>query len=191
MKVNVINEYRIEMELGEEELSDFDVSYETLDYSDVNTRRFLRELAQSARELGVEADMSGRVLIEAFRIRGGCKLCFTFLPPRGKDAPSVKQLVKRDHALFCAAAPEAETLCRFCGTLPEIKESSLFFSGKEYVITLSAEPEELSRCALTAEEFGVRVPENTALALARCRENGTVLFKEDAVKKLRETARLS
>ena len=185
MKVNVINEYRVEMELGEEELSDFDVSYESLDYGDVNTRRFLRELAENAKELGVEADMSGKVLIEAFRIRGGCRLCFTFLPPRSKDAPSVKQLIKRDKAVFCAVSPDMRLLCRLSSALPEIKESELYYEDNGYVLTVSAAPDALERCAFSAAEFGVRIPSDTALTLARCRENGKVLFMENAVNALK------
>lgn len=185
MKVNVINEYRVEMELAEQELSDFDITYETMDYADVNTRRFLRELAENAKDFGVEADMSGRVLIEAFRLRDGCRLCFTFLPQSGRESPSVKQLVKRDRAVFCAVSSDAGALCRLASVLPEDGESALYRAGGVYVLTVSTAPEAPESFAFAAAEFGADIPANAALTLADCRENGQVLYKENAVGELK------
>lgn len=184
MKVNIINEYRVEMELGEDELSDFDVTYDSLDYGDINTRRFLRELADSARSLGVEADMSGKVLIEAFRINGGCRVCFTFLPSRQKDAPSVKQLVKRDVSCVCAVSGGINALCGFGAALPEPQESTLYYDGKTYMLFLFAAPEKLVRCADTAAELNMPLADDPKLCLARCRENGVCLFERGAVRRL-------
>lgn len=184
MKVNVINEYRVEMELEENELSDFDITYDTMDYADVNTRRFLRELAENAREYGVEADMSGKVLIEAFRVSGGCRLCFTFLPCRGKDAPSVKQLVKKDMTCFCAESGDLRTLCEFCVRLNEEPESSLYRARGGYALYLSVSPELLDRCSDTAAEACLDYRRNASFLLARSRENGVCVLEHDAVRTL-------
>lgn len=184
MKVNVINEYRVEMELGEEELHEFDITYESLDYGDINTRRFLSELAANAKELGVEADMSGRVLIEAFRIRGGCRVCFTFLPPRGTDAPSVKQLVKKDMRCLCVMSDDAAALCRLSAVLPKDGVGSRLYRDKSvYYLFLFADPEALRRCGDTAAEFGVRFYGNAEARLASCEENCICLSQKDAVRR--------
>lgn len=184
MKVNVINEYRIEMELAEEELSDFDVTYETLDYGDVNTRRFLRELASSAKNFGVEADMSGRVLIETFRTREGCRVCFTFLPPHGKDTPSVKQLVKKDAACLCITGTDIGVMSRLCAALGKIPESSLYYRGGRYELFLFAGPETLLRCADAAAEYGTEIGTQANLRLARCSESALRLVSSGAVERL-------
>lgn len=184
MKVNVINEYRVEMELGEDELSDFDVTYETLDYGNINTRRFLHELADSARSFGVEADMSGKVLIEAFRTGGGCRLCFTFLPPRGKDAPSVKQLIKRDAALVYEFRGSVAELCGFCAALRVSPEGSLYRVGRDCALFVFASPGELEVCADAAAELGIAFSDCSEIRLAHFRESCECILERGAVKTL-------
>ncbi len=181
MKVNVINEYRVEMELAENELTDFDITYESMDYGDINTRRFLRELAENAKQLGVDADMSGKVLIEAFRVSGGCKVCFTFLPPRGKNCPSVKQLVKKDLTCLCAVSTDVSLLCGYCAGLGYEPESTLFFCGGSYMLFIYSASEMIDRCTDTAAEFGVRFCDNAPVLLAKAREHGVCLAEHNAV----------
>lgn len=184
MKIKVINEYRIEMELCEAELSDFDITYDSMDYSDVNTRRFLRELAQNAKMFGVDADMSGKVLIEAFRINGGCRVCFTFLPSETKDAPSVKQLVKRDISCLFTAEGDIRVLCRFCKALGDFPESSLYRYRDKYCLFIIPDPKNAVFYSDCAGEFGLALFSDGEIFLSRCREYKGCLIEKQAVKAL-------
>lgn len=186
MKVNVINEYRIEMELCEDELSDFDITYESMDYSDVNTRRFLRELAQNAKMFGIDADMSGKVLIEAFRINGGCRVCFTFLPSRTKDAPSVKQLIKKDISCVFIEKNDIDLLCRFCRALGDNPESSLYRCEDRYFLFITLDPEKAELYYSSAAEYGIELLSDARIFLSKCREYNRCLIESQAVKGLAE-----
>lgn len=80
MKINAINEYRVEVELADRELTKLGVSFETLDWDDIETRRALWSILSGVREQGVELSLSGKLLIEAGRLPGGVRLSFTVLP---------------------------------------------------------------------------------------------------------------
>lgn len=94
MEITVKNEYRVEVELTDAELSRLGVSFESLDYGKIETRRALWTVVGELRRQGVEVRLSGRVLIEAGKTETGCRLAITSLPSKTADAKSVKQLVK-------------------------------------------------------------------------------------------------
>ena len=93
MKINPVNEYRIEIELADSEMEQLGISYDDLDWNDIETRRAVWNVLSAARETGIELDVSGRLLIEAGRLKGGCRLCFTSLPRRD-DPPAAKDFIR-------------------------------------------------------------------------------------------------
>ena len=73
LNITVKNEYRVEAEISADEMEQLGISYGELDYSSVETRRFLWSVIEEIRGDGIDVDMSGRVLIEAFDGgTGGC-----------------------------------------------------------------------------------------------------------------------
>ena len=157
MKVNAINEYRVEVELADRELTKLGVSFETLDWSDIETRRALWSILSGVREQGVELSLSGRLLIEAGRLPGGVRLSFTVLPRAG--AQPVMRLVKD-------------------GKTPVLRAASL------RDITAAARALEDPAPAVY-EKNGVYflVPKGTyaPLQLRRAAEFGTLLYSDGAV----------
>ena len=84
----------IEIELTAAELQSLDITYEKLDYANIETRRVLwTVLDEALGTLGREMDLSGRMLIEAQPVGdGGCILDFTVLPDTVTNPSSISRL---------------------------------------------------------------------------------------------------
>ncbi len=78
---------RLEFRLDSRDLSDLNISFDELDYSNAETRRVVWTLIDIARKnLHTDFDLTGRLLVEVFpESRGGCKLCITTLPKVQKN----------------------------------------------------------------------------------------------------------
>ncbi|MDR1734969.1 MAG: adaptor protein MecA [Oscillospiraceae bacterium] len=89
MRIEAISRRKIIVELGEEDLSALDITYDDLDYSSIETRRVIWVILDRVRETtGCDIDPSGQLLIDAmpspaggcilfFTLRGGCSEPFT------------------------------------------------------------------------------------------------------------------
>lgn len=145
MKINTVNEYRVEVELCAEEMARLGLSFDTMDWENIDTRRALWSLVGLMRERGVNISLSGRLLIEAGKLPDGVKLCFTRLPG-GKP----KRLrIKKETAppvLRCETLRDAERAAR---VLPGC---TFYRSGS--AVFLLAEGTYAEARLLRAAEFG-------------------------------------
>ena len=132
--MNVINEYRVEVELAPTEMEDLGVSFETLDWADIETRRAVWSVLGALREYGVALDLSGKVLIEADRGPGGVRLRFSVIPPKGPPF-SAKSFVRNENALLLCSGnrEDARKAARF---FPEAQKR-LYRSGGNYWLLVS------------------------------------------------------
>lgn len=67
------------VELSPLDMNELDITYEEMDYSDIETRRVIWTILEKVREsTGCDVDPSGSLIIEAAAdADGGCILCFT------------------------------------------------------------------------------------------------------------------
>lgn len=81
MKIEAPESNKIVIRLTAGDLSKLHITYEEMDYANIETRRVIWTLLDEARrELGRDIDPSGRMLIEALPAKeGGCVLRFTVL----------------------------------------------------------------------------------------------------------------
>jgi negative regulator of genetic competence, sporulation and motility len=81
MKIEALSDNRITVELTQQDMTELDITYEEMDYSNIDTRRVIWTLLDRAREtLGRDIDPCGRMLIEAVpKPEGGCTINFTVL----------------------------------------------------------------------------------------------------------------
>lgn len=79
MNIHLINKNKFIAELSEKDMNDLDITYEEMDYSNIETRRVIWTVIDKIRETsGCDIDPSGNLLIEAVAdSEGGCVLCFT------------------------------------------------------------------------------------------------------------------
>ncbi len=97
MKISSDNSKNIIIELSPSDLEGLDITFDDMDYSNIETRRVIWTLLDMARiELGRDIDPSGRMLIEATpSIKGGCVLNFTVLSGDSDIMPK-RLLVKKN-----------------------------------------------------------------------------------------------
>lgn len=89
MKIEAPEENKIVVRLTADDMTKLHITYEEMDYANIETRRVIWTLLDEARrELGRDIDPSGRMLIEALPAReGGCVLQFTVLEQEHKPLP--------------------------------------------------------------------------------------------------------
>lgn len=94
MKIEMQSGDKIMVELTDSDMKSLDITYEDMDYGNIETRRVIWTLLDEAkRVLGRNIDPSERMLIEAMPgENGGCTLLFTVLP---FDAGTRKKLVMK------------------------------------------------------------------------------------------------
>lgn len=86
MKIESPNASKIIVELSDEDMTMLDITYEELDYSNIDTRRVIWTILAKARKLlGRDIDPSGKMTIETLPCaKGGCIILFT-VPDMGRD----------------------------------------------------------------------------------------------------------
>lgn len=79
MKINSPNKAKIIVELTCDDMTELDITYENMDYSNIETRRVIWTILDKARlELGRDIDPSGKLTIETIPLeKGGCVIFFT------------------------------------------------------------------------------------------------------------------
>lgn len=98
MKIDSNSEGKITVALSNEDMNELDITYDELDYSNIETRRVIWTLLDKAgQKLGRCISTDSKLLIEVSPAKdGGCILNFTFLPLT--DTKSKKRLVMKKDA---------------------------------------------------------------------------------------------
>ena len=129
MKIEAIGEEKILVALSDKDLTELDITYDEMDYSNIETRRVIWTILDEAkRSLGKSIDTDGRILIEVTPSDdGGCIMCFTTMP--GTDYKSKKKLIMKKEAepiLFKALDHNA-----FLDAIDVLKESADSYRNSE------------------------------------------------------------
>ena len=186
MRIVTVNEFRVEVTLSPEELHEFDITYEQMDYADADTRRVLWTLFSEIRAFGgADLDLSGKLLIEVKReADGSCRVCFTALPQKEGQSASVKQLVKTETEPIVLECADLDSVIRAAAAGRTDAASSLYAQGGRYRLVWQADSEERRRVALRIAEFGeLKTP--PALAAAVCAEHWRCVAPDNAAALLR------
>ncbi len=104
MKIESNGEEKITVTLTNIDMTDLDITYDEMDYSNIETRRVIWTILDKARKtLGKSVDTDGKLLIEVAPLDdGGCVLHFTSSP--ASDYKNKKRLIMKKEAepiLFC------------------------------------------------------------------------------------------
>lgn len=109
MKILAPAENRITIELSARDMDALNITYEQMDYSNIETRRVVWTLLDRAgHELKRDIDPSGRMIIEAVPAgRGGCILKFTLCADgsRAVRTPSIKKGEIPPYTSFVRSTP--------------------------------------------------------------------------------------
>ncbi len=187
MNIILRNEYRVEAQLSLSELNALGITYDELDYGNIETRRVLWLLAEKIRNsCGFGINFSGRLLIEVIKENENCfRICFSELSDKTSDEKSVKQLVKSENTPVVAEFEDIEAIISGLNFLENADGSSLYEKDGKYRLVLSVSQSEKQKLFLRLQEFSEILPE-PLLENARCEELWNCIVKNDAVKKLTE-----
>lgn len=186
MKIETPQDNKIIVELSAQDMSELDITYEEMDYSNIETRRVIWTILDRVRHaLRRDIDPSSRMTIESVpTAEGGCVLFFT-VPPQLPEGGMRQVLhIRRDAAyLLCLLdTPDALFRCaeRLRDCVRPLPESRLFLWQSQYVLLLQS----ASRlCRMILAEYGAVCTENI-LPAAVLREHGKLLANENAIEKL-------
>ena len=136
MNIHKADANKFIVELSPLDMNELDITYEAMDYSTIETRRFIwTVLDQAGKALGRELDPSRRMIIEAVpKAGGGCVLNFTMLDGR-RAGITQKQILKKQSQSFICEFDSLDALYRAAGGLSSLEampESSLYKSGEKF-----------------------------------------------------------
>lgn len=186
MIITLRNDYRIEAEFTKDELSEYGITYEELDYGKIETRRVLWHMLDDIKKKsGADLGFSGKMLIEVMKENGEKYLfCFTRLS-HGDDAKSIKQLVKSENPPVCTEFADFEDMLKAISHMSFGKVCSLFEKDGKYRMLTETSTYEKAHFTDTLSEFGVCLSEPLRKK-AECLEHWNCLIESDAVKVLSE-----
>ena len=187
MNVLVKNEYRVEVELSAGELEHYGLTYEEIDYKNIETRKLLWSLTEEIRiSCGVNVKLSGKLLIEVIKEKeGSFRICFSSLSA-ALDAASVRQLIKSSSVPLIAQFSDFEELLCAVRALDKELESRLYESNGRYRLVVSADESAKEAVIFSLCEFCELYESNEAQA-ARTEEMWSLLIYPFAVKTLTES----
>lgn len=98
MKIESSGEEKITVALSSEDMRELDITYDEMDYSNIETRRVIWTILDKARlSLGRSVNPEDRLLIEVSPLEnGGCILSFTAFPPSDSKAKK-RTVMKKDN----------------------------------------------------------------------------------------------
>ena len=186
MKIEAPEENKIVVRLTADDMTKLHITYEEMDYANIETRRVIWTLLDEARmELGRDIDPSGRMLIEALPAReGGCVLQFTVLEQEHKPQRHLTMKKSRTPIVYEFTSAQrlldaAENVRRL-NALPA--ESELYRQEHCYrLIVSSEESSDLLEIALS--EFGAPCARGE-LPAAFTREHWQSICKSNALEQI-------
>lgn len=185
MKIEELTDSSIIVELSRDDMESLNITFDEMDYSDVDTRRVIWTILASARRrLGRELDTSGTLTVEAMPQKtGGCLLLF-FTDASHVELPSARRrlLLRSKPFVICEFANSAALYAAAERLLLSglLLSSELYSNGSEYRLLLSP-CTQLTRDILC--EYATRFSENP-LACAHTREQWKCLAASGALEAL-------
>ena len=141
MKIKAQTDNRICIELTHEDMIELDITYEELDYSNIETRRVLWTLLDEARlKLGRNISLTQKMLIEAIPDdNGGCTIYFT-VTDESANKKNSRQIIKHGCAKTVCQSANINNIGELAKVLfssgHRIK-SELFTDGSAYRLVIS------------------------------------------------------
>ena len=185
MNFLIRNEYRAEIILSSTELESYGITYEEIDYGNIETRRLLWTLkSEVQKRFGYTLPLSGRLLIEVIKEQeSSIRICFSGIPGKTEDEHSVKQLVKSLSGTVIAEFTDFEDMLFAVSLLDGNTESSLFEKNGKYRILFSPDEKEREELIFCLCEFS-EIWESSLIKEATCREMWHMLAENNAVSLL-------
>lgn len=189
MKIVSPQDNKIVVELTNADLAELDITYEEMDYGNIETRRVIWTILDRARHtLCRDIDPSGKMLIESVPTpEGGCVLYITVLQSQAHTLGCRGLLrIHKERTSFTYAFETLGdlTACavRLRESAPTPCKSSLYLLDGQYRLSVQSELPPRRIKTLLAE-YGTPCADGE-LTDAFLREHGKLLAEDDAIEKL-------
>lgn len=181
MKIEAINDNCFYVLLTNEDMQHLGISFEELDYSDIETKRVIWTLLEEARlTLGRDIDPRERMLIEVSKVKNGCRIEFTL----GSSAGTGRLKIKKESPFLTAVFGDFSALCSFFENNAQ-KETDilteLYTYNDCFAAVLSPEPAQKKKIRLLLGEFTVFLTDDAVITSA-VREHGRLIFQGSSRK---------
>lgn len=180
MKIELENENKICIELSSDDMNSLGITFEELDYKNIETRRVIWTLLDEARHtLGRDINPCEKMLIEVSKSReGGCKICFT-VTPEGNSSNG-RLIVKREQSEIVAKFSDFTALDSFLLLLKNsnglFEESEIYTYKNSYYAVFEPLPSKRAALQLMLMEYSSLIPSNTA-CISMLREHGRLIMR--------------
>jgi negative regulator of genetic competence, sporulation and motility len=176
MRIENLSENSFYILLSEEDMNELGISFDRLDYSNIETRRVIWTLLEEARNiLNRDIDPRGEMLIEVSKINFGCKIEFTL----GKSEKTGRLKIKKESPFLNAFFKDFSSLCAFfeqCRPTDFANETSLYKYKSGYALTLSPKPGFKSRLRLNLGEYAF-ILSDSPIVSSSLSEHGKLIFR--------------
>ncbi len=187
MKIEMLNDESIIVELSDDDMKNLNITYEEMDYSKVETKRVIWTiLSRAGRTLGREINISGKLLVEAMRREsGGCVLFFSAQHEEKRTRKSRRYLVKKSDYIICQFENAHQLMS--CAVRLEsaglFSESCLYTDSGKYRLLVRPQTSGTGLLKSCLSEFGCVCGEGAVLA-AHTAEHWQCLADKNAVELL-------
>ncbi len=149
MNIQPIGSNKFIVILSRDDLKDLDITYDTMDYSDIETRRVIWTILDRVRShTGKDIDPSGNLIIEASPDKcGGCVLMFT-VPV---SHPKIGTVIAKTNPTQIFEFENINDLLDVFSAIGQC-DKKIFTNGKKYRAEFPTEKTVL--CRRVIEEFG-------------------------------------
>jgi len=182
MRVEVLADDAIVVELTADDMKNLNITYEEMDYSKVETKRVIwTVLSRAGKTIGREINTSGRLLVEAMqRETGGCLLFFSV--EHGSANRNRKYLLKKSDYIACDFENADVLFCcaQRLSFSELIVESKLYRLGSRYRLLVRSRTTGTGLLKPCLSEFGKIVGEGAGFA-AHTAEHWHCIAEENAV----------
>lgn len=183
MNIEAIENNRIIVDLSLKDMTELDITFEDMDYSNIETRRVIHIILDKARDtLHKDIDPTSRLIVEAIpKLSGGCLLFFTIM-----DSASTQRLlqIKKESRLLTYEFESIDNLFDLAsvlnGNFPF--DSQLYSDGKKYRLIIQPSIG-FSDIKQLISEYGALISKKE-LSVAHIKEHWKVLIRDSAIEKL-------
>ncbi len=185
MNIDMPHSDKLEFRLDSRDLSELNITFDELDYSNAQTRRVVWTLVDIARKnLHTDFDLTGGLLVEVFPEKhGGCRLCITSLPKEKQNVNIVARQVFTTY-VFELSADDLLDLARQIKKLPATSDDGELFSNGDKFRLIVPLPDSQRHLKALINEYGV-LKGDDEFTLSYTREHWQSVISRKALKRLR------
>ena len=132
LKIEALGDEKIIVALSNEDMHELDITYDEMDYSNIETRRVIWTILDEARQsLGRAIDTEGRLLIEVTPgENGGCVMYFTAMPQTDREMHK-KLVMKKDAEPLLFSAENGDAFLDAVNVIKRLGDSIKYYEAYE------------------------------------------------------------